>query len=292
MHGSTVVKRWLVCLGGALALLVLAGISAVLVVSQTAWGRARVADYVASSLSSALPGSVEIDRVQWIDGSQAQVRGLRFYAPGGELVLGLQRVRIDVALSALWSREFRLSSAEATAGELVIAHGPEGSMPLVDAFSAPSPHPQDTEPSASGRERWRLALHGIRVDNLRLRLALSDLDPMVLRVDQALVRVDLSRNGTVDVRFSQVKGRSIQLPLDLPQTYLRGVHGRYRGGLDTPLRIEGPIALEDDEVELRLRYHEQGEPLDLHLQGVAQDRLLVRALGALADPFGIDVQIN
>jgi hypothetical protein len=239
-------------LGALLVALVVLAAATIAYLTVTASGRRVLADRIEDALSGQIPGALAITSLDDIGADQAVLRGLRFSHPDGSPVLLVDEARIDLHLAELLGGTIGFEHARVTGGHLIIAVQPDGRTGLEAAFSEAD--------GGSGRDKAKLQMRSIHVQDLTLTIQPSPDDTLVMRDVQGFVAImqDDAFPG-VRVRLDRISGKLAKpqfLGANLDILRADGwVHGAVEHVLD--LKVAGE--LDGDRVDAHLEYFDREE---------------------------------
>ena len=151
-------KKTLIGLGTVVGLLVLLVVGLLFYVQTDSAHR-----IVRSRLDAAIPGTVSWDRLDLsVFRGRLEIAGLRVADPEDAEVVTADRVRVNLAWTALPGGTLRVQEARLESPRVDLRPGPDGRLNLLRAFAPPGPPPEEKPKEADG-----LPLN-IRVDELML----------------------------------------------------------------------------------------------------------------------------
>jgi translocation and assembly module TamB len=152
-----------------LAALALAGVgvSALLAVASTPWGRAVVAAKLIRFADDEVAGRLELGGLTLLPGGKIAIRDFRAYDPDGQLVLQVDRVLLAADVTRLRNRSIGFD-VELDGAAVLVDEGADGGLSLVRAFAPAHPAPPRTH--ARSPAPWRDLLDGwtLRVRRLAI----------------------------------------------------------------------------------------------------------------------------
>ena len=288
----------------------------VFLLCHTPAGLGLLAQACSRGLSDRVAGSIRIGGLERVSFGAVEATNLRFVSPDGEPVLRLDRARLRLDWGRLWQGNLHVDQAETHGGQLRITETSSGEITLEQAFASPGP-PRLSQPDGRSEQVDRgssteqaslqqpatghgqsssedgpgLSIHDIRVHDLRVVIDLADLDPFVVLVAGALVRIDVQHGP--EVRFEHVRGRVARHPFGDESIELLDLDGRYRGQVQELLQLLGDLNVAGDPAHLRLSYFDrEDDPLVVRLSGLTARLLKWRGLAVLANFANADVEVS
>ena len=104
---------------------------------DSSWGRGVVASRVESLASDQIAGSMRIGGIDGIATDHVAAHDVRFYAPGGALVIVARKVDVDVGLLDLLRGRIAIASGDVRGGTVYISTDARGNLGLDMAFRTP-----------------------------------------------------------------------------------------------------------------------------------------------------------
>ncbi|MDO9022494.1 MAG: hypothetical protein Q8S73_27065 [Deltaproteobacteria bacterium] len=208
-HRSRWPRRILLGLLIALGVLLAAGVITLLWV-RSGSGRRYVARRIERGVSGQMLGRLQIGALTAITRRGVSARDVRFIAPGGEQVIVLESVDLDVRWRELLRGQLVSPSARATGGRVVLHDDVHGTLSIERTFEGrpdPSESPSDSSEGGGNIHLQRIAvsgltlvgaIHGVpdfRVSAIRCGVSLRQYPP---RGELLLVISDLRGNGHLD----------------------------------------------------------------------------------------------
>ena len=258
---------------------------------QTAWGRGRLVDSVLPRLSEGIAGSVELRELKEVGFRAAVLQDLVIRAPSGQAVLKLHQARVHYEPLRLLRGQLLISSAEVHGGLVVIEELESGEVPLELALVSADPAEVSRRSRGDGTP---VSLRGIKADGLTVVIDVQDLERMTAREVAALVRIDLHRDGAVEVVFQQAKGALEGSPVG-DNVSLLDVDGRVRGLARRVLTLEADVEADDEPFTLHIDYYDRPEtPVEIRATnlGASSVAMRIRAIaGASSLVSAVDIDV-
>jgi len=107
----------------------------------SSWGRGVIASRVESLASDQIAGSMRIGGIDGIATDHVTAHDIRFFAPGGALVIVARRVDVDIRLLDLLRGRIEIASGDVRGGTVYLATDARGNLGLDMAFRTPRGSP-------------------------------------------------------------------------------------------------------------------------------------------------------
>lgn len=237
-----------------LALFVLALVAAGVFV---AWlhgeaGRRFLARRIESTINGEIRGSVSIGAITSLSRRGLVARDLRFMAPGGEEVIVVRDVELEVRWTSALSGRLVSPWAKARGGRVVL-HERGDALTIDTTFSGrPRPGAQPSRPRPRGRQESKVVFQRIEVSDITLVTAVPGVPDARVSDISTVLGLDVQQPGGLPLlTLERLTGRAhLDTPLPIRMRFTGGTF-RFNSGSRDRVRADLSAVLDDNRVRLR-----------------------------------------
>jgi hypothetical protein len=163
-------------------------------------GRRKLADVLEHFISSQIPGTITIGRLERLGMLDPVLHDLRFKHPDGSTVLKLDRAEVDIDVSDLLRGQLTFHRARTSGGEIELSTQPDGRLTLEAALDWPTPG------SGDPKDGFHYRLQSMHVQGLTVVTRVAKNEFLRLRDTQGFVAVVRETTPGVNVQLERIEG--------------------------------------------------------------------------------------
>ncbi len=255
-------------------------------------GRRFLARKIESFINGEIRGTVTIAEITKLTRRGVVARDLRFRAPGGEQVIVVRDVDLEVRWSSALSGRFVSPRARARGGRVVL-HERGDALSIDTTFSGrPRPPSEPPRPPPPGPQESKVVFERIEVSDITLITAVPGVPDARVSDISTVLAIDVRQPGGLPLlTLESLRGSAhLDTPIPIRMRFTGGTF-RYNSGSRDRVRANITAVLDDNRVRLRCTTIMRGDTprisvrLGLPASAGPLDSLPTIAQAGLADHF-------